>query len=662
MQNPVGECIEGLESADDVVESEHGTNNLYTDTAVSTWDVLPSLVSTNGSSCSKDIDHDKAVKMSSTWVTLAHSCNSSFEKPLSKQLWELPTAFDNVSFRWPDRTVFPELVHQSEVNDPRVNLAGDQTVREPPDKAWKTVAARMSRLLDRHDEDGERDYAIRKWRTIIQISPKHTAVGRTLLQCILDLHVDDQLNSTLLDIFSMKATKTILNRAQRFAHFVVWCHQKNMSPIPVQEHIVYLYLYDNVWKGPTSANSFKESLAFAGSVVGIDGALQSSQSQRVSGFCKRKYLDKKPLKQSRVLTVRQVQFLESLVVGADSGFDVLDRIMAGHCLFNLYARSRWSDSMKPKLIELDSSEEQSGYFQADVLASKTSTTVQKKTRFLPLTGPLQGLTCKDWLQEWLHLRSTMKMPEPNGKSPLIFSVSSAGKFTNRPLTSSQASKWLRDLLTLGGSSREEVAQVSSHSLKATTLSWLAKYGVPLHSRQILGYHITGQANSALHYSRDELSTPLRELDKVILDIREGRFKPDATRSGYLAPTAKSAASSSSNTVIKSKGDLASASESSSDSDDDSNSIKSRDLSDDEMLDRVVPQDTKSVTHKRRKTLCANAGDSFFVHIRYRTLHASHKHDPQRMGCGRTVTVAYRPVAFSPSFDYPQCADCFGRED
>ena len=47
---------------------------------------------------------------------------------------------------------------------------------------------------------------------------------------------------------------------------------------------------------------------------------------------------------------------------------------------------------------------------------------------------------------------------------------------------------------------------------------------------MLGGH-TSAVRSALVYARDGLGRPLRMLEKLLLEVRLGRFLPDATRSG-----------------------------------------------------------------------------------------------------------------------------------
>ena len=50
-------------------------------------------------------------------------------------------------------------------------------------------------------------------------------------------------------------------------------------------------------------------------------------------------------------------------------------------------------------------------------------------------------------------------------------------------------------------------------------------------RRILGGHARPKEQMVLEYSRDSLAAPLAALDRVLLQIRRGKFDPDASRSG-----------------------------------------------------------------------------------------------------------------------------------
>ena len=73
--------------------------------------------------------------------------------------------------------------------------------------------------------------------------------------------------------------------------------------------------------------------------------------------------------------------------------------------------------------------------------------------------------------------------------------------------------------------------LTSHGMKATTLSWMTKAGYPESSCLILGHHSRGKKKSLCTYGRDVQAKPLRELCECLGLIKKGIFVPDATRSG-----------------------------------------------------------------------------------------------------------------------------------
>ena len=101
----------------------------------------------------------------------------------------------------------------------------------------------------------------------------------------------------------------------------------------------------------------------------------------------------------------------------------------------------------------------------------------------------------------------------------------------RPLDSQEAGQWLRALLEMDDSSIPG-RKISSHSLKSTMLSYLAKRGVNMSDRLLLGYH-TSPFTMGLTYSRDGMARPLQILGGTLSEIRNGTYFPDSTRSGRL---------------------------------------------------------------------------------------------------------------------------------
>ena len=92
----------------------------------------------------------------------------------------------------------------------------------------------------------------------------------------------------------------------------------------------------------------------------------------------------------------------------------------------------------------------------------------------------------------------------------------SGAPTVRALGSDEAGAWLQELLP-----GREGLRTTSHSLKATLLSFAAKRGLTHIDRLALGGHYHGAHMSDV-YARDALARPLTE-------IRLGKFLPDSGR-------------------------------------------------------------------------------------------------------------------------------------
>ena len=117
---------------------------------------------------------------------------------------------------------------------------------------------------------------------------------------------------------------------------------------------------------------------------------------------------------------------------------------------------------------------------------------------------------------------------------LLPAPAAGGGWTTAPWKTVEFGIALRALLRRGDFAPEDLAQVGAHSLKATALSWAAKAGIERNDRRTLGYHLKVGDRVMEAYSRDAMAGPLRQLDRMLEDIRAKRFDPDATRSGMLS--------------------------------------------------------------------------------------------------------------------------------
>eukprot|EP00973_Karenia_brevis_P006651 903360-Karenia_brevis.AAC.1 len=180
--------------------------------------------------------------------------------------------------------------------------------------------------------------------------------------------------------------------------------------------------------------------------------------------------------------------------------DLLLRACAGFACLCCYGRLRCSDAGCITSIAVDAqySEEGTivgGFLEASALSTKTAVSKEKKRTFLPVVVPLIGLMEVDWWGAFVECRrmlglaeipetGSMKAAEPSSFTLLPCELLSA-RAGQSPVTSDELSCMMQRLLRRSGFSVLEIANVASHSLKATWLSVAAKAGVPLRDRQLL---------------------------------------------------------------------------------------------------------------------------------------------------------------------------------
>lgn len=142
-----------------------------------------------------------------------------------------------------------------------------------------------------------------------------------------------------------------------------------------------------------------------------------------------------------------------------------------------------------------------------------------------------------WVDFWMQTRNDLDITDLK-KYPLMPAPLENGAPSVRPVTTSEAGDWI-NMLVQTHCKQSESVKYTSHSLKATLLSYCAKRGITFEDRLALGYH-AGPLKMALTYSRDGASRPLIVLIKLLKEIRDKIFQPDVTRSGRLNEASMSA--------------------------------------------------------------------------------------------------------------------------
>ena len=485
----------------------------------------------------------------------------------------------------------------------------------------------------------QRAAAIAKWKTI-------SAVSLTSFQFGLQMQLDNSdVGDVLDDIFAGKATSTLHARADTMLRFLAWCRKSGHTAIPFSETVVYAFIQD---EGSRSAATFPRSfccaLAFVGHVLECPSALECVASRRVTGHAAKCYKEKRMLVQKPPLKAEHVRMLENVVLGEVPHVKPQDRIAAGFFLFMVYARARFSDAQAAAAVVLDtvsSGDTVYGFVEAQIHRSKSAFNLERKTRYLPMAAPVRGLSYRPWALAWMELIESENLPLGKGR-PLLPSPTEKG-WSSLPVTASVAAVWLKNLLRAAGSSVPAAAAYGTHSCKATVLSWVAKAGVARELRAILGYHARGVGGTELVYARDNMAHPLREMDKVLEDIRNNKFFPDHTRSGMYRPDAEEERWSA---------EL-----------EDSDCSSSEDSVDEEDLEHVVVEAaTDAIMPEWTGNFDLGKMDGFvyFRHPMSRVIHATADESGTHFLCGRDVSTAYLRMAGRPKVLHPTCKQCFGR--
>ena len=365
------------------------------------------------------------------------------------------------------------------------------------------------------------------WLAIIEGSLCESSVGRHVEEHLNNRSRDGALQS-IRDACGIRSPSTVLKRARDLQCFVSWCKADDWWPLDEKKLLEYVTWTEQTGKSKLIGNNLKHALRFFKHVLGAHFDEDEVLGPVFKGRVGRVGATKSAKVQARALTVKEVTKLEDILQQSQN---LLERYYVGCMLFCIYSRARWSDIRNIEMLEWDVVETPTGWFgfiETKTRVTKTSTTEEKKTMYMPFVAPVIGLSENAWGMTWKSVLERLGFEiEHRPFGPLCRAPRPDGSFTKRSITTAEASAMLGGYLGLKGE------RMTSHSMKATTLVWSARYGLTERTRAILGHHALKEDSMAC-YSRDLMTGPTRELCAMLQNIRCDRFKPDATRSGWLA--------------------------------------------------------------------------------------------------------------------------------
>ena len=478
----------------------------------------------------------------------------------------------------------------------------------------------------------DRKAAYKKWTALILEEPGCWIISRPKTGDGLAEHLQHGLAESIKDALGVKATSTLHGRANPLMRYAQFAKQHNVPPFPIKESVAYSFLKDTS-TAPTFPRSFLTSVGFAKHVLGLLHTDEVLASSRIKGHAAIHFATKRKLVQRPALTVRQIEHLEKCV--NDEERTMYDRVASGFFLLLVFGRLRFSDGQSISSMELEIAVgADSGYLECSAERCKTATSLEKRTRLLPVVVPTASFSETGWIAQWLRCREQQGLTVGPGK-PLLPTPAAGGGWSKVPVSCEVAGDWLRALVK-DVPTKASTIRIATHSCKSAVLSMCAKYGMEPSARRLLGYHSAGKDKSMLTYSRDTMAWPIRLMEEMIQQINLGSFVPDASRNGYF-PTG------------------APADYEGKDSDSTSSSGDSKDEED---FEHSADEQAAEAVAGKWGCNGETEGSLFFRHKISRCLHATADETGMLFKCGRMVTGQYDRCEGTPKFLHPSCTACF----
>eukprot|EP00435_Cladocopium_sp_Y103_P066984 s704_g29.t1 len=373
------------------------------------------------------------------------------------------------------------------------------------------------------DEDIRRQ-ALLKFRDVVLQDPLATQLGTSLVGQVNRGVLHDDVDQSFRDCFRAKASSTLQKRAASITRLAKYLRAAGqLNPLRLSEAQLYSALCEmrQAGCGATSAQHVIEALHFLDAtakllVVNLSDVI----SARCRGVARDMFLTKNPLRQKQPLTVEQVKHLEHAM---QSTSPVLQCIL-GQLLFCVHACCRWRDSQRLKSIYNESGHGET-LVHADAMTSKTTLTIEAKTRFLPYVALGTGVVAEEWSQMWLWARDHEGLEITDFVLP---SYSEKGAcWLGVPMSASEATVWLREFLEKSFAYQPEL--LGSHSCKSTLLTWIGRCSKIVFTpaeRRLMGHHLDPSMKSVMCYSRESYTTLYAKVLAMVRLIRAGEFDPD----------------------------------------------------------------------------------------------------------------------------------------
>ena len=403
----------------------------------------------------------------------------------------------------------------------RTNPGGGPRVGAPHEPLRKAVLRKRSGDPPGIADAKEREAAYQKWVGVLSAFQKCGGLKRRV----------GDLRTYVAECTAQKATNTLLTRSGSILMYLVWAKENGHDAYPLNCDVVEEYLRGAAAAAPTRATRFLEAAAFLQFVFEVD--TEAAFTSRGRGIAAIGLKRKRSTKQAPPYKKRIIEKWERRIVKAaedPSVKDVVREIFLGHILWTVHTRSRFGDSARIKREPILDLSDGDGFVESYALPGehKQGHSVKKSGKRFPVVGCALGLAGVPWAQAWIKLRRSIGC-DAAADGCLMQEILASGELGRARMKTSDANLVLVRIL------REEegagAETYTTHSGKATLLSWAAKAGLSRSVRRMLGGHADPRDKSMLEYSRDAMAQPLNEPANMLKMVRMKVFDPDATRSG-----------------------------------------------------------------------------------------------------------------------------------
>eukprot|EP00435_Cladocopium_sp_Y103_P056375 s153_g19.t1 len=374
------------------------------------------------------------------------------------------------------------------------------------------------------DEDIRR-VAICKLRDIVLQDPLATQLGASIQTHLNLVGTTASADQSIRDCFRMKASSTLQKRAGSLWRLTKLLRGIGvLNPLRLREEQLYQVLCElrDSGAGATAAQHMIEALHFLDATAKFQLVdLREVISGRCRGVAKDMYLTKNPLEQKRPLLLTHVRYLEHLFPSLPANM----KCILGQLLFCVHACCRWKDSQRLKSLRVEHGHGDV-LIHAEALQSKTATSAEARTWFLPYVALGSGVTGADWGSDWIAARDSENLGFRDFILPSYSERTS--EWTANPMCASEATFWLREFLE-GSLESGAALSYGSHSCKTTILTWAGrclKVQFTPTDRRLLGHHLESSMKSILAYSRESYVTLYSKVLQMFRLMRDKQFNPD----------------------------------------------------------------------------------------------------------------------------------------